>query len=117
MKNRFFDDEVLEAIEDESETESAIADEGLEENEQASFYDEDNSLEGELENIQENDGDSSESDILLSEMEEETVEITVEDSRPFLETPFNEYTVTEGLLLVTVVFMALASLLALFKSR
>ncbi len=32
-------------------------------------------------------------------------------------TPFEEYTVTEGLLLLTVIFLALAGILSLFRGR
>lgn len=37
--------------------------------------------------------------------------------RPLLTTPLDEYTVTEGLLLLCVIFGALAALLAFFKGR
>lgn len=50
---------------------------------------------------------------LMEEESQEAVEVVEE--RPFLSTPFTEYTVTEGLLLVLVLSVAASALVKILK--
>ncbi len=62
-----------------------------------------------------NPGDSVSSVLDSAQMDESVSEVTGEVVRPFLETPFGDYTVSEGLLLTLFLCVFAAALIKLLK--
>lgn len=53
----------------------------------------------------------------IEDASETLVDVSGQDDRLLLDTPLDSYTVTEGLLLLAVIFLALGGAIALFKGR